>query len=412
MKRTVLLLVSFLLILSNRSVATDFAVTNVNQNTKGWTARGITFSYMVNEPGLLAVKLEAPDQTVHDLLRMNVDKGRMEVQWDGNLNGNPVPDGTYSISLLIDTGEGFIPASRKVTFQKEPISPPITNANDGTYWSMTEGELDDAEIWRLLTQPITVFDNGRIDPSGHTYLMENPDGTGRKIAQIHGLSQGLHVLGETNPYGYCLVEAYSNYDPSYQPVKPDEIEHAFDLKRGYIRAEYLKTVQVSQTYGLLVDKLTQRMYLFRDGVRAAEFVISTGLVTNRKYFRETVPGEFTTIAYREGFWSDEVYSAYGIRYNGGSLIHEVPSYINEDGTRNHAPFERVLGTKASGNCVRVQRIANPLGLNQQWLYETLKNKDPYGKQERYKVIIWDDRNRVDKPTVWFHTPYTSSTAAS
>jgi hypothetical protein len=127
---------------------------------------------------------------------------------------------------------------------------------------------------------------------------------------------------------------------------------------------------------------------------------------NGKYFRETVPGEFTTIAYREGFWTDDVYSAYGIRYNGGSLIHEVPSYVNTDGTRNHSPFEKNLGKKSSGNCVRVQRVPNPLGLNMKWLYETLKSKDLFGPQERYKVIIWDDKNRVDRPTVWFKTPGT------
>ena len=407
MKKTAaILLISIWLALPISSISTGLPISNVRQNTIGFTARGITFSFMVNESGVFSMKLETPDQGERDLLSMSVGRGQMEIQWEGIADGKLIPDGTYQISLFLDAGNGPVPASRKISFVKEPVSPPVTDAKDGTYWAMTPGELDDREIWRLLTQPILVYNNGNIDPSGHAWLRENPDGTGGRVAQIHGLSQGLHVVGETNEYGYCLVEAFSNYDPGYQPLTPYEKEHAFDVKRGYIKAEHLQTVYVSQEYGLLVDKLTQRMYLFRDGVRAAEFIISTGLIVDGKYFRETVAGEFTTIAYREGFWTNDVYSSYGIRYNGGSLIHEVPSYVNEDGTRNHSVFERSLGKKSSGNCVRVQRVPNPLGLNQKWLYQTLKSEDPFGPQERYKVIVWDDKNRVDTPSVWFETPGT------
>lgn len=384
--------------------ASSASIEKIHQNTRSLTARGIKYSFQPSEPGLLSVKLETPEGKIHDLLSMQLGDARVEILWNGMLEGRRIPEGAYNILLFLDTGDGPVPADRKISFTVVPISPSVTEANDGTYWSMTPGELDDEEIWRILTQPIAVFNNGNIAPSGHAYLMENPDGTGKRVAQLHGLSQGVHILSDVNALGYVLVEAYSNYDPSYKPVTPEEKAHAFDIKQGYVKAECIEMVNVSQEYGILIDKLTQRMYLFQNGHRVTEFIISTGLITSEKYFRETVPGEFTTISFTKGFWNDDVYSALGIRYNGGSLIHEVPSYIRDDGTPNYTIFERDLGKKSSGNCVRVQRLPNGQGLNQQWLFDTLKSKDPTEKQERYKVIIWDDIGRVDRPLVWAETP--------
>ena len=379
------------------------SIEKVKQATKSMTARGIKYSFEVTAPGTLAIDLQTPDGQTHHLIQMGVGAGPMEIVWDGMLDGHKVPEGSYSILLSLDTGEGPVFADQQVTFDIVPLSDPISDANDGSYWSMTPGEMDDEEIWRLLTQPIYIFDDNYIAPSGHAYLYENPDGTGKRVAQIHGQSQGLHILGEPNAHGYVLVEAYSNYDPFFQPLTDEEKATAFDLKQGYIQASAIKHIQVDQEYGLLIDKLTQRMYLFQNGMRVTEFVISTGLITEGKYYRETIPGEFTTITYRDGFWNEDVYSSFGIRYNGGSLIHEVPHYIREDGSNDYGLFERDLGQKSSGNCVRVPRKPNEQGYTQEWLFDTLKSKDSSGRLVRYKVIVWDDINRVDTPKVWTQT---------
>ena len=92
-------------------------------------------------------------------------------------------------------------------------------------------------------------------------------------------------------------------------------------------------------------------------------------------------------------------SAMAIRINGGILLHEVPHKINADGTKNYASFEGYLGQKKSHGCIRNERRKTPEGYNQAWIWENFERGEPY------KVIIWDDLNRVDTPTVWRENPY-------
>ena len=46
---------------------------------------------------------------------------------------------------------------------------------------------------------------------------------------------------------------------------------------GYVRTELLTERQVKTRYGLVVDKLTQRLYLFHDGRLLDTLAVSTGL---------------------------------------------------------------------------------------------------------------------------------------
>ncbi|GHU83228.1 hypothetical protein FACS1894196_2750 [Clostridia bacterium] len=280
-----------------------------------------------------------------------------------------------------------------------PQSAPYSDSADGSFWSMTPGELDDQAIWDILMQPIVVYDGGiKAGAKSHAYLMENPDGTGKKIAQLHTQSQGVHLLGEANADGYVLVEAFSNYDPDFQPKTEDERAHAFEVKRGYVLAKNLKTVEVMPDMALLIDKLTQRMYLFIDGKRETELLISTGKIADNKYYNETIAGEYITVSHTGLFQSGNMFCDMAIRINGGILIHEVPHKQNGDGTRNYSAFEGYLGTKQSHGCVRVQRLKNADGYNHRWIWQNFKSAKPY------KVIIWDDINRVDTPAVWYPNP--------
>ena len=244
-----------------------------------------------------------------------------------------------------------------------PTSAPYSSVDDGTFWSMHPGELDDEVIWDILTQPIVVYDDGReAGTFEHAYLMENPDGSGERVAQLHVQSQGVHVIGEENEYGYVLVEAFSNYDLDYNVYTQEEREHAFDLRQAMCRPNTSRTVEVNQHQGLLIDKLTQRMYLFLDGERVTEFLISTGKITSdEKYHYETIAGEYITISRTGAFGDEDMYCDMAIRINGGILIHEVPCMIAPDGYYDYDPYEPYLGTKASHACVRVQRELTPEG---------------------------------------------------
>lgn len=265
----------------------------------------------------------------------------------------------------------------------EPAPSPSA-AFDGTYWTLPHGSTDDAAIWEAMMQPITVYDGG-LDQRAHVYLMENPDGTGAKLAQIHAQSQGIQVIGEVNEYGYVLAQAYSNYDDEYYPETDAELSDAFTLKTGYIKASGLKQIQVQQDYALLIDKRAQRMYIYINGKRVTELLVSTGLIQDGKTYRETPAGEYITVS-RVGPFSTHKYmqSQMAIRINGGILIHEVPYEPLADGSRRYTNFEALLGQKASAGCIRVQRLLNEDGYNHKWIWDNFKA----GKF--YRVFVWDD----------------------
>lgn len=429
-------------------------IQNIRQSTShidaGNEPMNITFT--LTEAGTLDVQLiSVADNTATPLSSINMPAGDNSFQWRGMLNNQPVPDGQYILYMVLRANGGTetIPHRIVVEVQRDAIeptpapspsatvepatqseavpslapvqtdtpspeptlsapspataapllSPPYSSYDDGTFWSMTPGELDDDIIWDILTQPITVYDGGLAAAAKtHAYMMENPDGTGNRIAQLHAQSQGLHVIGTPNEYGYVLVEAFSNYDNEYNPKTDEEKIHAFDLKQGYVQADHLKTVDVKTNIAFLVDKLTQRMYMFIDGVRVTEFLIATGKIADEKYYNETIAGEYITISHTGGFWSGNMYCDLAIRINGGILLHEVPYKQNADGTKNYASFEAYLGTKQSHGCIRIQRLNTPEGYNHKWIWENLDRKGGH------KVIIWDDLNRYDSPVTWQENP--------
>lgn len=397
----------------------------------------VTILFSASEAGTLSVALEPYGSDVRQpLFSQEVAAGQGSFDWNGELNGARAKGGSYALVLTLtalggmqsmeeyvyisvgteETQEEEIEPASEISDElpgddapeeeeapePEPdvpgISAPYSDVNDGSYWSMTPGELDDATIWNIMMQPITVYNDGKIGGAGHVYLMENPDGTGAQVAQIHGLSQGLHVLGEPNEHGYVLAETFSNYDRKYSPETEDEKARAFELKRGYIKASGLRQIDVKTDMALLIDKLTQRMYLFKDGVRVTELLISTGTYEGDDLLFETPPGEFITVEHTGTLVDGYMESSMAIRINGGVLVHEVPHQVQADGTYTYAKYEPYLGQKQSHGCVRVQRKKNEEGYNQRWIWDNFKKGAPY------KVIIWDDLNRADAPTVWRPNP--------
>ncbi len=363
------------------------------------SGRGLDVKLTIPEAGRLTVTLERGDETPLPLFAMGVSAGSMNLHWDMTAGGEAVPPGAYTMTMALAPKDGSPPVKVREAIEIATLSTPYSDADDGSYWSMSPGEPDDRVIWEIMTQPITIYDDHFIGQSAHVYLKANPDGTGANVAQIHGLTQGLHVVGEVNEHGYALVEAFSNYDPEYLPRDADPLTDAYGLKRGYVKAANLRTVEVDRHIGLLVDILTQRLYVFVDGARVTELTISTGLGTVSKPYRETAAGEFITGSRKSAFWDEDTYAEMGLRYNGGSLIHQVPSLV-VDGVRKFAAYEKDLGKKASGNCVRVPRALNPDGYNMLWLWQNLL------EGVHYKVLIWNDIERVDTPRVKFPDPIT------
>jgi hypothetical protein len=229
---------------------------------------------------------------------------------------------------------------------------------------------DTKACWELLMKPITVLD---VDETESVYPLKTPNGdkvNNDKLGGfINGASAAVHVLGDDED-GWTLIEGLDYYNR---------------IIRGYVRTKLLKTVTPNEHYGVIVDKLTQRLYVFIDGEFFSSCAISTGLPNDEQPYNETSAGEYLAISWSGGFDSEGMFCAMAIRFNNGDKIHEVPYNILADGTKRYSRWEPLLGQKASHGCIRVARLANEDGLNQTWLWNNLKRLT--------KIVIWDDAGR-------------------
>jgi hypothetical protein len=241
-------------------------------------------------------------------------------------------------------------------------------------------------IWEILQQPITVLDVG---PKEHVYPLVAPEASPKEASnltgQLHGASQGVHVIDQKD--GWALIEAYANdgYNAPSQSLR----KLSGKLIQGYVKADRLKTVTPNQNIGVLIDKLRQRLYVFQEGKMVGSLLISTGKPTKDQPFSETPAGEYLADSWVGLFANGNMMCDLAIRINGGVLIHEVPYLENEDGSKAYDYFRPYLGQKASHGCVRVQDKQSGEGMNMRWLWDNLKRGS--------KVLVWDDQGRTLPP---------------
>lgn len=242
----------------------------------------------------------------------------------------------------------------------------------GCYWCTPMDITDESAVWAMLTAPIQVVDVGQKE---QVVLRAEPSDSSEGIGVVTGASQAVHVL-ETRSDGWSLVETYSS---SFHDSKV-KAWNAFVT--GYIRTNKLKTYNVRTDYGMIIDKLTQSLYIFKDGKLFTTLAVSTGLYNERQPYNETRSGEFVIISRVGDFKSDNLVCGMGLRFNSGDLLHEVPHVKNADGTKNYKNCEPKLGSRASHGCVRVQRLKNADGINMTWVWNNIKVGT--------KLVIWED----------------------
>ena len=242
----------------------------------------------------------------------------------------------------------------------------------GCYWCTPMDITDEAAVWAMLTAPMTVVD---IKQKEQALLYAEPDAQSQAIGVITGASQGVHVL-EERADGWTLVETYSS---SFHDSK---VKNWNAFVTGYIQSAKLKKTAVNQDYGIVIDKLTQRLYLFHDGHLMTELLCSTGLYNERQPYNETRSGEFMIVSRVGDFKSDNLVCGLGLRFNSGDLLHEVPHTVNADDSKNYKNCEPKLGARASHGCIRVQRLRNADGINMRWIWDNIKNGT--------KLIVWED----------------------
>ena len=262
---------------------------------------------------------------------------------------------------------------------------------EGCFWCTPMNLEDENAIWKMLTSPITVVharekSKPLDDQMRQTVVYAEPDEKSEKIGMVTGQSQGLHVL-ETRD-DWTKVETYST---SFHDSK---VKNWNGFVTGWIPTDKLITdMKVNQHYGVIIDKLTQRLYLFVDGHLETSLAISTGLYNKKQPYNESRSGEYLLIYYRKGDLPDGTMHCYTpIRFNAGDYLHEVPCIVPAGGSRkdaNYKPYETKLGKRASHGCIRVQRQKNSQGYNMNVLFNMLKKSVEDG--EGYpKMVIWED----------------------
>ena len=227
-------------------------------------------------------------------------------------------------------------------------------------------------------QPITVLDDGGKKDNQHKrqiVMRAQPSADSEGVGVVTNLTQSVHVLEKGDEW--TLVESYSSsfYD--------SKVKRWNQLVQGYVPTKYLKQVTPDSSMGIVVDKLTQRLYIFRDGALYDTLLCSTGLTNAKQPYNETRSGEFLLQNPAVGGWQDgNMVCELGIRFNGGDLIHQVPALVSSSGNKDYSTLAKKLGTKASHGCIRVQRNKTPKGTNMKWIWDN--------RQDEIKIIIWED----------------------
>ena len=150
---------------------------------------------------------------------------------------------------------------------------------------------------------------------------------------------------------------------------------------GYVQQKKLFNVIPNVHYGILIDKNTQQMTIYEDGVKIGQIAVSTGLMDQDKLFRETRAGAFLTTDRIINFKNEGYMYNYAIRIDGGNLLHTLGCKIRNN-KWDYSDHLAVLGTKASHGCVRMDTRMNEQGLNAYWLWTHI----PYYT----KVLVIDD----------------------
>lgn len=326
-------------------------------------------------------------------------------------------DGAYTVALTLTSGEMSsnayqlslplrvpatptpIPtATPRPTPKPQPTLRPSALADStaaGDYWSMELGNYDWDAIWQVMIAPMTVIRGSGKTAEKQTYkLRAEPtipaaNSDGNVVGLITCETQGVHVL-ETREDSWTYVEVYnSSYGEAYRKAgKGAGFGMTDERICGYVETSRLDTFTPRTEYGLLIDKKTQELYIVTEKGLLSTLLISTGKPSKSQPWNETPAGEYYLSSKVGDFPSGNLTCCYGMRFNNGDILHQVPYILNEKyNLMDYSSTEKYLGQKASHGCVRVQRKLNDDGINMKWIYDNVPLKT--------KLLIWDDDGRPD-----------------
>ena len=396
---------------------------------------GWYFNFTTSEGGSLAMQLLSGEtgEVVADVGAAQVEAGNGRMSWNGILpDGTAAAPGSYMLAVRVknfwgeesesgvlslhifsdeeERSENVLDLSALVAEEaeawEEPIAVPTQDEavqekpeetgvpQAASFWEMNPDDYDlsnpehQQAIWEIMMQPITVIEG---DQTENIYITNQPGISARPYkencaGELHGQSQGVRIVeDDTDGDGYVLIEAYTNDGTKTENSYMESI--AAQKVQGYIKKSRLYEQKPSDKYGLLVDKLRQKLYVFEEGRIISSLDVSTGLNNKSQPYNETPAGEFVVVSWTGDFKAgSRTIGRFALRINGGTLLHEVLHDVGADGTTKiYSNYEPDLGKKASHGCVRIPRRKNAEGINMQWFWDNL---------EKYtKVLIWEDKGR-------------------
>ena len=366
--------------------------------TQPWLA-----AVTVNMPGTLLLRVDGEDAA-----SFPVEAGDNLISWDGTVDGAPLPGGDHELRFRLQDAAGNLSVIESMDLHvvaprgSHDLYPLTPNAQCGTacahpdcYWNLEMGTADEAAVWAVLMQPLTVLDGNQ---RHQTKIRREPDSACTDYTgEVTEESQGVHILRQEGDW--TEIQAYSS------SVEGSRVAVWARPFTGWVETAKLKQKTPDAHLGIVIDKLQQRLYVYRDGQLYTTMLCSTGFPTDKTPFNETPAGEYLMVSKTGGFWAESgLFCDMALRINDGILMHEVPCQLvdQEDG-RQKKDFHRcepVLGEKASHGCIRIQQLRTPEGVNMKWLWDHLEIGT--------KVIIWDEVGReltqADGSLVLYYNP--------
>lgn len=368
-----------------------------------------------SKAGALNVLLISPEDGAKPLRSATVQEGANTIRCE---EVEIAVGGDYTLSLTLTDSDGIsgnsyqlsVALAAPATPKPQPTIRPSSVAEEtvaGDYWSMEVGNYDWDAIWQVMISPMTVVKGTGKQAERQTYkLRGTPSASGEIIGLVTCETQGVHVL-ETLEDGWSKIEVYnSSYGEAYRTAGKGGGYGTTDaLLQGYVETDRLDTFTPRTEYGLLIDKMTQELYIVTEKGLLSTLLVSTGYPSTSQPWNETPAGEFYLSSKVGEFPSGNLICSYGMRFNNGDILHQVPYIYNEKyDLKDFSACEKYLGEKASHGCVRVQRKANDDGVNMKWIWDNVPTKT--------KLLIWDDTGRpepfmeypVSPDTVLYYNP--------
>ncbi len=289
-------------------------------------------------------------------------------KWDGKNGKTPLEPGQYLLTFR--TGENDAHTFPLTIAAEKEAAASIEETGD----IMPSLWMSDEELWSVMQRPSVVVD---AKATAKQKVFTEASRSSKAVGTVYGQTQAVQVLSVSK--GWAKVTVWSQ-------------ENGESIT-GYLPLDKLKVVRPDDEYGLLIDKNTQTMTVFRYGKRIAELPVSTGLVAKGKLNRETAAGMFLTGDRQNEYTVDKITYSSCIRIAGPNMIESVG--FKKVGTHaDYAEQSACLGQKASLGGIRLTHVPDKdTAIDAWWLYSHLPT--------RTRVVILDDPyvRRVQASTV-------------